>query len=176
MRHLKPLAFQPSNWRTRIEQIIHPPSFLSSYERWWSLTRPLSSVEDFEFAILILRICSYTCTFLPSRSQKIEELAVQHIKEVCDSKASQLVSICNRLDFRGSLLRVQHLIFMGLIQLAEGRMDGFWEAIGHAIKVAQRLGIHRNFSNVDTRNGQQSNEMEKEMSRRVCCNLYVWDR
>lgn len=99
-------------------------------------------------------------------------MSLIEIRDVCGNIADELAAIAARLHARGSLLRVQHLSFLGLGAQCEGRTNAFWEAIGSAIRVAQRAGIHRCF----TVSMLEMHELEKEMRRRVFCNLYIWDR
>jgi hypothetical protein len=94
------------------------------------------------------------------------------IRTVCDDIAEKLASICARFNPRGSLLRVQHLAFLGLRWQCEGRNNTFWETLSSAILVAQKAGLHRN----DMASMPEMHELEKEMRCRVFCNLYIWDR
>ncbi|KAI9752219.1 MAG: hypothetical protein M4579_005722 [Chaenotheca gracillima] len=156
-----------------MEQLVHLPWFLAQYQHWWTLGR-LSSVEDAEFAVLLLRVCSYASQFLPSPSYTIDRIRgmfLADIRDLSDDIAEKLAAICARLDTRGSLLRVQHLCFSGLRSQCDGRTNAFWEALSSAIRVAQRVGIHRNL----TASMLGMHELEKEMRRRVFCNLYIWD-
>ena len=144
------------------------------YQRWWSIERPLS-VIDIEFAVLILRICSYASQFLPSPSYTIDRvrgMILADIRNACDDIANNLAATCARLDSRGSLLRVQHLAFAGLSSMCEGRIGSFWEALSCATRVAQRVGIRSDAAT--WMHGMD--ELEKEMRRRTYCNLYIWDR
>ena len=130
---------------------------------------------DIEFAVLLLRICSYASQFLPSPSYTIDRIRgmiLTDIRDACDDIANDLAAICTRLDARGSLFRVQHLAFAGLGSMCEGRTNAFWEALSCAIRVAQRVGIRS-----DTAIWMHGmDELEKEMRRRTFCNLYIWDR
>ena len=155
----------------RIDQLVYVPLLLEQYQQWWSLGRRPSSVVDVEFAVLLLRICSYASQFLPSPSYTIERIRgmfLSEIRSVCDDIADTLAGICTRLDARGSLLRVQHLCFAGLKSQCEGRTNVFWESLSSAMRVAQRIGVDRDASGVDG--------IEKASQRRVFCNLYIWDR
>ena len=165
------MSLTPDN--PRAAQLIHPSWFLSRYKNWWATER-LSCVADFEFGVLLLRICSYASLFLPSPSHTIDTIrgmSLADIRTMCDDAADDLVKICSRADQRGSLVRVQHLCFSGLRFQCEGKNDSFWNALSETIKVAQRIGIHRDSAaSVDG-----MDELEKEMRRRTFCNLYVWD-
>lgn len=83
-----------------------------------------------------------------------------------------LLPICRQLDPRGSLVRVQYIAFAGLASISVGPMDAFWEHVSCASRVAQQNGLH-----LDSILWPDSmDEIEKEMRRRMFCNLYVWDR
>lgn len=158
----------------RMEQLVHPPWFLRQYQQWWTL-RPISSVWDVEFGVLVLRICSYASQFLPSPSctiDKIRGMSLGDIRETCNDIGERLTLICARLDAKGSLVRVQHLSFSGLRLQCEGRIDAFWETLNTALRIAQKIGLHR--GNMASILGMH--ELENEMRRRVFCNLYIWDR
>ncbi|KAI0382392.1 hypothetical protein F5Y04DRAFT_45580 [Hypomontagnella monticulosa] len=158
------------NW---MDQAVHLPWFLSQYQRWWTIGRP-TRVSEVDFAVLILRICSYACLFLPSPSytlDRIRGVLLADIRSTCDDVAETLSGICSRIDARGSLVRVLHLSFFGLKTRCEGRINDFWEALGRAIRVAQSAGLHS--GSATSRHGLD--ELDKEMRRRAFCNLYVWD-
>lgn len=157
-----------------MDQLLYPPWFLEQYQKWWTIDRP-SSVTDIEFPVLFLRVCWYASQFLPSPSYTIDSIrgvALVDIRRSCNDVADVLEPICTRLDTRGSLLRVQHLAFTGLGSLCQGRTNAFWEALGCAVRVAQRIGMHLDAT--IWANGMD--ELEKEMRRRTFCSLYVWDR
>lgn len=159
---------------SRIEQLLYAPWFLTQYQRWWSLDR-LWSVADIEFPILFLRICCYASQYLPSPTYTIDSIkgvALVDIRKSCEEVINALAPICVRLDPPGSLIRVLHILFAGLGSLCIGRMNAFWEALSCGTRVAQQIGLHR-----DTIKWSSSaDELEKEMTRRAICNLYIWDR
>lgn len=129
---------------------------------------------EVDFAVLILRICSYASQFLPSPSytlDKIRGVLLSDIRSTCDEVAEGLAGISSAFDGRGSLIRVQHLVFFGLRCQMEGRRDAFWDALSRAIRVAQSVGIHSEAP----RPRLGADELEKEMGRRTFCNLYIWD-
>jgi hypothetical protein len=158
-----------------MDQLLHPATFIPQYQKWWTKGTP-ETVDDVEFAVLLLKMCSYASQFLPSPSYSIDSIRgmlLADIRSACNVIADNLATICRRLHPRGSLLRVQHLVFSGLGLQAEGETNGFWETLNCAIRVAQRVGIDRS-PWVWTEGGEQ--ELEHEMRRRTFCNLYVWDR
>lgn len=99
-----------------MDQLVHLPWLLTQYQQWWNLER-LPAISDVEFTVLLLRICSYASQFLPSPSHTIDRIrgmSLVDIRDVCDDVADKLAAISARLNVRGSLLRVQHLSFLGL--------------------------------------------------------------
>jgi hypothetical protein len=157
-----------------MEQLVHPPWFLSQYQQLWSFEK-LSSVFHVEFMVLVMRICSYASQYLPSPSHPIDRIRgifLVDIRTLCDEIAEKLAHICVQLNHNGSLLRVQHLAFLGLRVQCEGRNVAFWEILSNIALVAQQVGLHRRH----TSRMPDMHELEKEMRRRVFCNLYIWDR
>jgi hypothetical protein len=154
--------------------VVFVPWFLGQYQKWWT-TRRLSLVHDVEFAVLFLRICAYASQFLPSPSYTIDRIRgmpLADIRTACLDVAEKLSVICERLEPRGTLLRVQHLLALGLQWQCEGRINAFWEMLSKAVRVAQRIGLHRG-------RGAWSpalHEFDKEIRCRVYCSLYIWDR
>jgi len=134
----------------------------------------LTVVHDVEFVVLFLRICSYASQFLPSPSYTIDRIRgmpLADIRDACHDIAEKLSAVCVRLDARGTLLRVQHLSVLGLQWQCEGRITAFWEALSNAVRVAQRVGLHR--GRMAWKQGMH--EFDKEIRCRVFCNLYIWD-
>lgn len=158
----------------RIDELLHPPWFLAQYQRWWN-SDSISSVAGVEFAILFLRVCCYASLFLPSPSytnDSVKGVSLVNIRKSCEEIIKALSPICRQLDPQGSLVRVQHIAFAGLASISIGPMDAFWEHVSCASRVAQQIGLH-----LDSRLWPESmDEIEKEMRRRMFCNLYVWDR
>lgn len=120
-------------------------------------------------------MCCYASLFLPSPSHTIDSVkgvSLVEIRKSCEEFIKALSPICRQLDPRGSLVRVQHIAFAGLSSIGVGPMDAFWEHVSCASRVAQQIGLH-----LDSRLWPESmDEIEKEMRRRMFCNLYVWDR
>ena len=131
-------------------------------------------VSEVDFAILILRICSYASQFLPSPGytlDKIRGVLLANVRNMCDETADSLAAISTAADSRGSLIRIQHLAFFGLRLQIEGKTIAFWEVLSHVIRVAQSVGILS-----DTATSRQDvDEINREMERRTLCNLYIWD-
>lgn len=99
-------------------------------------------------------------------------MSLADIRHSCDEAADSLTEICLRLNSKGSLLRVQHLAFVGLKAKCEGRMKDFRDALRSAIQVAQRIGADKDVPLVVLDMGK----LEEETRRRIFCNLYIWDR
>lgn len=160
--------------RNRIDELLHPPWFLAQYQKWWS-SDSISSAAGVEFAILILRVCCYASMFLPSPSHTndgVNGVSLANIRASCEDVIKALSPICRKLDPRGSLVRVQHIAFAGLASIGVGPMDTLWEHVGCASRVAQQIGLHLDSSLWP----ESMDEIEKEMRRRMFCNIYVWDR
>lgn len=158
-----------------MEQAIHGPTFLARYQEWWATNDPLS-VTDVEFSVLILRICAYAAHFLPSPTNNVDKIRGRSIVEIlrtCDEVASSLASICASLDPKGSLVRVQHILYFSLKASCEGTWGQFWDGIISACSAALTAGIYTDAS-VQEYYGAQ--ELEKEMNRRTFCVLYILDR
>ncbi|KAI0595294.1 hypothetical protein F4775DRAFT_595388 [Biscogniauxia sp. FL1348] len=159
------------NW---MKQIIHPPSFLMCYQQWWAKDKPLS-IADYEFAALIARICSYATQFLPSPSHTVDSirgLPLFDIRNTCSDIGDRLAKACLALDWKGSPVRVQHILFAALKFSCEGRTDRFWEGIACASRAAQKAGMHTATSG-SGKGG--ADELGKEVQRRTFCSLYVLD-
>ncbi|EED21389.1 hypothetical protein TSTA_086200 [Talaromyces stipitatus ATCC 10500] len=136
------------NW---IEQLLYAPWLLTQYQKWWNLDR-LSSVADTEFPVLFLRICCYTSQFFPSWDYNIDSIkgvALADILKSHEEVIDVLTPICVRLDSRGSLVRVLHILFGGLGSLC----------------------LHR--GTIKWANG--TDELEKGMLRRAICDIHIRD-
>ena len=92
------------------------------------------------------------------------------IRNTCDEVGDNLATICINLSARGCLARVQHLCIAGLKSRCEGKANAFWEAVGSAILVAQRLGLHRDAVPISQ---ADMHEDEKEMRYRTFV-IYIY--
>lgn len=164
-----------------MKQIVHVPRFLTYYHQWWEHSKP-SLVADVEFATLILRICSYATQFLPSPTHTIDQIFGQPLSDIrnaCSSIGDNLAKLCETLDWKGSLFRVQHILFAALQISCEGRTDQFWEGIASASRAAQKAGIHTDNTTFEENlalHNDTGKELDKETRRRTFCSLYVLDR
>ncbi|KAL4799369.1 hypothetical protein BDV19DRAFT_385614 [Aspergillus venezuelensis] len=159
------------NW---MKQLVHVPSFLTHYQRWWAGLNHLSTSIT-EFAVLVLRICAYTTQFLLSLSQpddSIHGLPLSDIRRICTKLANSLNEPCLSLDWKGSLVRVQYLLYSALSSSCDGRTDKFWEGIASASRAAQKAGVHTAAS-VPVSGG--ASDFERKIQRRTFCNLYLLD-
>ncbi|KXX82891.1 hypothetical protein MMYC01_200637 [Madurella mycetomatis] len=158
------------NW---IEQLVHTPWLLTKYQRWRVMER-VTLVAEVDFSILILRVCSYALHFLPSPGytlDKIRGMLLSDIRSLCEETADNLEAISTASDGRGSLIRVQHLMMLGLQCQIEGKAKAFWEVLSRAIRVAQDVGIDCEA----TSSRRATDKVDREMERRTFCNLYIWD-
>lgn len=161
------------NW---MKQIVHPPSFLAQYQQWCTKERPLSAVSDIEFTVLVLRVCAYSAQFLPSPTETVERIRgipLSDVRKICSELAERLAKPCLALDWKGSPVRVQHILFAALMSSCEGRTDKFWEQIGLASQAAQKAGLHADIYGPGDIAAQEG---EREMRGRIFCCLYVLDR
>ncbi|OQE47076.1 hypothetical protein PENCOP_c001G00335 [Penicillium coprophilum] len=164
------------NW---IKQVIHAPSFLATYQLWWAKDK-IAEVADVEFAALIARICSYATQFLPSPSHAVDQIrgrSLADIRDTCTIIGNNLATACENLDWKGTLVRVQHIIFAALKVSCEGRTSQFWEGIASACRAAQKAGIHPHTTSLmESQLAKDSaQELERDIQRRTFCSLYVLD-
>ncbi|KAJ5602578.1 hypothetical protein N7537_005534, partial [Penicillium hordei] len=164
------------NW---IKQVIHAPSFLMDYQLWWAKDK-ITDIADVEFAALIARICSYATQFLPSRSHTVDQIlgrSLADIRDTCSSIGKNLATACEILGWKGTLVRVQQIIFAALKVSCEGRTSQLWEGIGSACRAAQKAGIHTDtIGFVGSQFARDSaQELERDIQRRTFCSLYVLD-
>lgn len=165
------------NW---MSQLMHSPSFTCHYARWWT-KGPAWTVDDVEFAILILRVCLLASQFLPSLSytiDKIRGVPLTQIRDTCSDVSGNLATISARIDPTGSLIRLHYICFTGLNAACEGRAKESWAILSNAIHMAQGLGYRNDASQGTTSSPHDAevDELEHEMRRRTFYNLYIWDR
>ncbi|KAL3429757.1 hypothetical protein BDV09DRAFT_202762 [Aspergillus tetrazonus] len=150
----------------------HPISI--SFSLWWTENQPLP-VRDVEFTVLILRVSAYTAHFLPSPSHRVDSIggvSLTDIRNTCSDVGDSLAQACLSLDWKGSLVRVQHTLFLALKFSCEGRTDRFWEGLAASSCAAQKAGIHAD-APLPGMDGAQ--DLEREIERRTLCSLYVLD-
>ncbi|ORY04450.1 hypothetical protein BCR34DRAFT_544428 [Clohesyomyces aquaticus] len=157
------------------DQILEPRSFKDTYRRWWTLDGILTLL-DVEFAVVIMRICSYASLFLPSPTYNIDAvrgMKLADIRSICSEIGDTLFAMTVEMDRQGSLFRVQHLLFSGLKFHCEGNPHELWVALGHASQVAKELGLYDQFRQVWFQDDEV--ELDKELGCRAICLLYIWD-
>ncbi|KAH3903881.1 hypothetical protein HBH56_243880 [Parastagonospora nodorum] len=158
------------NW---MEQLVQIPWFLARYESWW-MVKPVTLVAGVDFAVLILRICSYTLQFLPSPGYALDTIrgvSLAEIRNLCNETADGLETISIAADARGSLIRVQYVAFSALKCRVDAKSDAFWDVLGRSIRIAQNIGLH-----CDTIHPKTGTDiMDQEMERRTYCNLFILD-
>jgi hypothetical protein len=163
-----------------MKQVIHGPSFLTDYQQWWAKDSP-SQVVDIEFASLILHLGSFTTQFLPSASHPVNQIqgqSLSDIRDLCSDIGRNLANACETLDWKGSLIRVQHCLFAALTFGNEGRIDKLWEGVVSASQAALKAAIH-----VDASRSRKSpltkedsaQELKRDIERRTFCSLYALD-
>lgn len=79
----------------KMNQILHPPSFLAQYQNGWSLDT-ISSGADVEFAILFLLVCCHASASFPSPSHTIDSIRgmpLSEIRKLCEEVAGALSPI-----------------------------------------------------------------------------------
>lgn len=155
----------------RIDQLLDRHWFLAKYETWWTVGSP-SQVYDIEFAVLVLRLCSYALQFLPSPSYTIDNIVgmdLARIRASCDGAADTLALICTQLDETGSLFRLLHLAFAGLRLACQGRMQMSWATLRDGVGIALRIGLCK-------KPDDKIADPDQDTRKRVLCNLHIWDR
>ncbi|KAL9001252.1 MAG: hypothetical protein Q9188_005505 [Gyalolechia gomerana] len=163
--------FTEANW---IYEMVDAVTFLERYNDWWS--HPCRSVDDVEFAALLLRLCSYTAQFLPSANYTADTIfgnSLCTIRKECDATANALSSTSLVRATSTSIVRIHQLFFRACYLKNEGDMRGSWDILSEAIREAQELGLH-----LDLRKGQGqfTSEYNVELGKRTYWNLWLWDK
>ncbi|EQL32844.1 hypothetical protein BDFG_05093 [Blastomyces dermatitidis ATCC 26199] len=127
------------------KQVIHAPSFLAHYQRWWPKKENPMAVSDIEFATLIALIGSYATLFLPSPSHNVENIcgrSLCDIRDTCSDIGEKLAKSC------------------------EGGTAQFWEGIASACRAAQKAGIYTvptDTLDSSLSTGDSAQELEREV-------------
>lgn len=162
---------QELNW---MKHVIHGATFLYRYQTWWARHNRLS-VADIEFAVLILRVCAYAAQFLPSPAKSVDTIhgmSLSDIRRTSSEVADSLANLCCSLDSKGSLVRVQHMLYASMKASCEGRTDKFWDGIVAASRAALSAGIH---TDITAPGYYGTQALEQELCRRTFCSLFVLD-
>lgn len=162
--------FGEANW---VYELVYLTTFLDRYNEWWS--RPYQSVDNLEFAVLLLRLCSYSAQFLPSQNYTADTIlgkSLCTIREHCDATAIALSQSPTMKTNPPSILRVHELFFRACYLKNEGRMKKSWDVLSEAIREAHELGLH---VELPKGSGSLTSENDVEMGKRTYWNLFLWD-
>ncbi|KAL9583276.1 MAG: hypothetical protein Q9212_002799 [Teloschistes hypoglaucus] len=163
--------FTEANW---IYEMVDPTTFLEKYNDWWS--HPCRTVEDVEFAALLLRLCSYAAQFLPSQNYTADTIlgnSLTDLRKDCDNTANALASSSYVRDSSTSIPRIHQLFFRACYLKNEGDMKRSWDVLSDAIKEAQELGLHLELQKGQ---GKFTSEFDVELGKRTYWNLWLWDK
>lgn len=163
--------FSDANW---IYEMVYPTTFIERYNAWWSGT--CQSVDDLEFAALLLRLCSYSAQFLPSQNYTADTIlgiSLSTIREDCNATAIALSRSSMIADGPSSLTRIHELFYRACYLKNEGEMKESWNILSKAIRDAHELGLHLD---LEKGNGRITSEYELEMGKRTYWNLWLWDK
>ena len=163
--------FSDANW---IYEMVYPTTFTERYNEWWA--RPCQSVDDVEFATLLLRLCSYTAQFLPSQNYTADTIlgnSLSTIREQCHATAISLTQIPMIKEGLPSITRIHEHFFHACYLKNQGSMKESWNLLGKAIHEAQELGLHLESRKPD---GRSVSEYDIEMGKRTYWNLWLWDK
>ncbi|KAI4246683.1 MAG: hypothetical protein LQ352_006330 [Teloschistes flavicans] len=163
--------FTEANW---IYEMVDPITFLEKYNDWWS--HACRTMEDVEFAALLLRLCSYAAQFLPSQNYTADTVlgnSLADLRKDCDSTANALASSSYVRDASTSIPRIHQLFFRACYLKNEGDMKRSWDVLSEAIKEAQELGLHLELQKGQ---GKFTSEYDVELGKRTYWNLWLWDK
>lgn len=167
------------NW---MNQLLHHERFMGLFEQWWDLSKgPSFTVDQVDFAVLVLRVCLLASQYLPSTSYPLDTIrgvALPQIRDTCSAVADSLAARSARADHKGSLFRLQNICFGSLNASCEGNSREAWVMLNHAINMAETLNYHNNRA-IGISPSPQDDEAdgpEQEMKTRILYNLYIWDR
>ena len=163
--------FSEANW---IYEMVYPTTFIERYNQWWSGT--CQSVEDLEFAALLLRLCSYSAQFLPSQNYTADTIlgnSLATIRQQCDATAVSLSRSSMMAEAAPSITRIHELFFRACYLKNEGDMKESWNILSKAIRDAHELGLHLDLQKGI---GRTTSEYELEVGKRTYWNLWLWDK
>ncbi|MCJ1377220.1 hypothetical protein MMC17_000312 [Xylographa soralifera] len=143
-----------ANW---LYEMIYPTTFLERYNAWWS--RPCQTLDELEFAVLLLRLCAYSSQFLPSKNYTAETILSTPIGTI-------------REQDKPSITCVHQLFFAACYLKNEGKVKESWNMLGEAIREAYDMGLHLD---VPRCNGKTLSQYELEMGKRTYWYLWLWD-
>ncbi|KAJ5689927.1 hypothetical protein N7462_004319 [Penicillium macrosclerotiorum] len=161
-----------------IYQLIHPPSFQSTYNLWWAAQERNDSSgeaisdDDLSFGILVLRICLLGIQNLPhSQYPTTGALSthLDHLEYWFNNLADELEKLLP-LEKKPSLVTVQHRFLHVCYLKNYAKIRQSWAILSTAVKDAHELGLHLKDP------GLPLSDLEMELRRRTFWNLYVCDR
>ncbi|KAJ5635907.1 uncharacterized protein N7484_009220 [Penicillium longicatenatum] len=158
--------------------MIHPPSFQSNYNAWWtkqdqgSLSGETNiSDEDLNFGLLVIRICLISVQCLPHSKFPTDGI----LKTSPHNFEQWLYSLADEIDKslqskRPSLVTVQHRFYHVCYLKAHARIRECWSILSATVKDAHEIGLHLKDPGIPL------TELEMEIRRRTFWTLYIWDR
>ncbi len=163
--------FSDANW---IYEMVYPTTFTERYNEWWAT--PCQSVDDIQFATLLLRLCSYTAQFLPSQNYTADTIlgiSLSAIREQCHATAISLTHTLMMNEGSPSITRIYEHFFHACYLKNQGSMKESWNILSKAVHEAHELGLH-----LESRkpNGRLVSEYDIEMGKRTYWNLWLWDK
>ncbi|KAJ5546563.1 hypothetical protein N7494_004148 [Penicillium frequentans] len=162
----------------RVHEMIHPPSFQSNYNAWWTKQEQnnisgetIMSDDDMNFGLLVIRICLVSIQCLPHSKFPTEGI----IRTSPYNFEQWLYSIADEIDKslqskKPSLVTVQHRFYHVCYLKAHARIRECWSILSATVKDAHEIGLHLKDP------GAPFTELEMEIRRRTFWNLYIWDR
>ncbi|QSS66970.1 fungal specific transcription factor domain-containing protein [Histoplasma capsulatum] len=156
----------------------------SSRSIWGTIQHEVGRMPDRQIVDFLVQyfVSELNCSCRRRRTHIVDQIygrSLEDIRDTCCDIGENLAKACNMLDGKGSLFRVQHLLFAALKLSCEGGTASFWEGVASASRAAQKAGIHREATDCRRsppllqENGAQ--ELEKEVRRRTFCSLYALD-
>lgn len=154
--------------------MVYPTTFMERYNEWWD--EPCQSIDDIQFATLLLRLCSYTAQFLPSQTYTADTIlgnSLYALRERCNATAISLTHVPMMDQGLPSINRIHEHFFHACYLKNEGAMKESWRVLGKAIHEAHELGLH-----LETRKfaGRSISECDIEIGKRTYWNLWLWDK
>lgn len=154
--------------------MVYPTTFTERYNEWWA--GPCQSVDDIEFATLLLRLCSYTAQFLPSQNYTADTIlgnSLSALREQCNATAISINRVPIMEEGLPSVTRIHEHFFHACYLKNEGAMKESWTVLGKAIHEAHELGLHLESRKTG---GRLVSEYDIEMGKRTYWNLWLWDK
>lgn len=112
--------FTEANW---IYEMVYPTTFTERYNEWWA--GPCQSVDDIEFATLLLRLRSYTAQFLPSQNYTADTIlgnSLSALREQCNATAISINRVPIMEEGLPSVTRIHEHFFHACYLKNEGAM------------------------------------------------------